>query len=68
MTPGEPSFKIGKGRPVRVTFFSLSTAFIRLYEGLKMGMISAFTRFFRKVPVESLCISEKASYIPASAP
>ena len=35
---------------MRVTFFSLSTAFIQLYEGLKMGMISAFTRFFRKVP------------------
>ena len=50
VTPGEPSFKIGKGRPVRVTFLSLSTAFIQLYEGLKMGMISALTRFFRKVP------------------
>ena len=50
VTPGEPSFKIGTGRPLRVTCLSLSTAFIQLYEGLKMGMISALTRFFRKVP------------------
>ena len=27
-----------------------------------------FKRSARKVPVENLCISEKASYIPASAP
>ena len=43
VTPSEPSFKIGTGRPV-------STAFIQFYERLKMGMISALTRFFRKVP------------------